>query len=223
LDALQQLLQRLPDHRSLDTLDVIRHKTDILPIGIEKEKILKLSANYKRDNTLPVLLWNHRWEHDKRPDLFVQLCTNLRKEGKKFKINFIGKSSGQCADLLQKFKHDFQDDILNWGHVDSYDAYLKILMSSDILPVCSEHDFFGIAVLEGMYAGNTPILPAGMVYEEHFTSDPSDYLYNGFDGLAERCLAAINKRDSFDPGLLKDYNKTKVISMYDRFFEGCVL
>jgi glycosyltransferase involved in cell wall biosynthesis len=42
-------------------------------------------------NADPVILWNHRWEHDKNPELFFRTLFRLKEEGARFKLIAAGE------------------------------------------------------------------------------------------------------------------------------------
>jgi glycosyltransferase involved in cell wall biosynthesis len=57
------------------------------------------------------------------------------------------------------------------------DEYVDLLLAADVVVSTAEQEFFGIAVVEAMYAGAFPVLPARLVYPERIPPE-----------LVERCL-----------------------------------
>lgn len=220
LEALEALLRRMPDHKSLDTVVQIRSRSLVLPIGIDAEIIHNSSS--PTNTPLPVLLWNHRWEYDKRPDIFIRLCQDLIARKVPFKINFLGKPSEQYGTLIYNFTERNADRINHLGFASSREEYFKVLQNSNILPVTSEHDFFGIAVLEAIYTGCYPILPTGMVYSEHILPGYEHHFYNAYESLVQKTesvIHAILAKAEKEKIEIRDYSWKTVIRAYDTFFE----
>ena len=61
-----------------------------------------------------------------------------------------------------------QKNIIKWGYQKSINDYVNCLFMSDIIPVTSNHDFFGISVMEAVFCNVWPILPDRLSYKELF-------------------------------------------------------
>ena len=81
IKGLKKYLKKMPDLRNEDTINSIYNKSSSLPIG----------CNLKNDKKMikknPIILWNHRWEYDKNPELFFKTLFELKN--KKIKFNCI--------------------------------------------------------------------------------------------------------------------------------------
>jgi len=53
-----------------------------------------------------------------------------------------------------------------FGFVEDRSSYLRMLLEGDVVVSTARHEFFGIAVLEAVYAGCVPLLPARLSYPE---------------------------------------------------------
>ena len=51
------------------------------------------------------------------------------------------------------------EEIIHFGFVESKSDYYHLLNQSDIVPVTSNQDFFGISAIEAIAAGCVPLLP----------------------------------------------------------------
>ena len=83
-------------------LDEIEKKSSILHIGCNLNNKPILFDNKK--NT-PVLLWNHRWEYDKNPELFFNTLFKLKNKKIDFRLIVLGekyKEYPEIFDLAQK-------------------------------------------------------------------------------------------------------------------------
>ena len=224
LNACVNLLKKMPDYRNINSVDKIREKSVFIPIGMDIGFLNQFILDRKHKPTdSPTLLWNHRWEHDKNPDLFLKLITDLDAKGVDFKLNFTNILKN---DIVEKIKNNYGDKINYIGHCSNYEDYLQILFDSDIIPVTSRHDFFGLSVLEAIYMGCQPILPSDLCYREHFLSDSEQYFYSNYEGLIQKTLLFLQKYkfkspESDTPKIL-DYNWNKIIERYDNYFESIV-
>ena len=68
----------MPDYNNLNTIEKICNKSKVLPIGCELN--MRRHMNLK-ENIKPIILWNHRWEYDKNPELFFEVLFYLDKKG----------------------------------------------------------------------------------------------------------------------------------------------
>ncbi len=224
-DGVSKLLKRFPDHNELQEIDLLRSKSTVLPVGIDLSVFDDL--NREQENKEKVILWNHRWEHDKGPELFFDVLDQLKNEAYQFKLNIVGENFSKIPEVFHSAKAKYEQDILNWGYIDSKEEYRRILKSSDILPVTSEHDFFGISVIEAIYAGCTPLLPNALVYPEHLVeSDRSVFLYNGVEELKQKLRLLLNQdgdAHKVDTSLIERYDWSLMAPNYDDYLKNCLV
>jgi hypothetical protein len=77
------------------------------------------------------------------------------------------------------------DRLVHFGFAPD-DQYVDLLLEADVVVSTAEQEFFGIAIVEAMYAGALPVLPARLVYPERIPA-----------GFETRCLYA-DERDLVD-------------------------
>ena len=168
LDGMTELLGKLPDFQNEETIDQIRNKSLVLPVGVAVSDIMA-GADGKTRNETPVIVWNHRWEYDKNPDDFFDLMDLVKKQGIDFKLVVLGEKSRRYPIVFDEVKDRFADELLHLGYCRNYDDYVNWLVASDILLVTSNHDFFGLSVVEAISAKCHPLLPERLAYPEHFS------------------------------------------------------
>ena len=95
-----------------------------------------------------MILWNNRWEYDKNPDDFFKVLDILAEKGLDFKVVVLGENFKRNPDVFERAREKHGNRILQFGYVESRNEYLQWLFSSDILPVTSNQDFFGLSVVE---------------------------------------------------------------------------
>lgn len=131
---------------------------------------------------VPVIVWNHRWEHDKNPEEFFGALQRLRERCVDFRLIVLGQSFRDKPRCFTKAKQEFAENILHFGYASSRGDYVALLRQGDIVVSTANHEFFGLAVLEAVRAGCVPLLPNRLSYPELY---PASYLY--YPGmLAER-------------------------------------
>jgi glycosyltransferase involved in cell wall biosynthesis len=69
-------------------------------------------------------------------------------------------------DALKQFNEEFRDQIDHIGYVESKGEYWKLLHKADWVLSTADHEFFGIAVVEALFAGCLPWLPERLSYQE---------------------------------------------------------
>ena len=144
IGALPRFLKMFPDYQNAATIEEIRLKSSVLPIGIE----LQAFDVYKNDhiphgvqknpaevNDVPVILWNHRWEFDKNPQMFFEVMYHLQEQGLAFQLIVCGERTERYPGIFDEIKKILSGHIIHWGYADSLKEYASLLLKSDILPV----------------------------------------------------------------------------------------
>jgi glycosyltransferase involved in cell wall biosynthesis len=159
-------LKKASDIRLLDIVDEIRRKSTILYPGLDFSELDALPTGGKL--TVPVIMWNHRWEHDKNPEEFFSVLYTLSEEGVLFKLIIVGQSFRNEPQCFHEARLHLRDHILHWGYVESRKEYLCLLRQADIVVSTARQEFFGISIIEAVRAGCWPLLPKRLSYPELF-------------------------------------------------------
>lgn len=170
LEAIPDFLAAFPSPRPLNAVTSIESKSRVVSIGLESD-VFEAGAS-KEPGIFgagpPVVVWNHRWEYDKGPDEFYGCLQEAVAQGVAFRLAIMGQQFGQIPAAFDKMKVEFERHIVQWGHVDSRAAYVESLRSGDIALVTSQHDFYGLSVLESAAVGLHIVAPYALSYPEHF-------------------------------------------------------
>ncbi len=214
LSELPNFLSAFPDNQNLETVKRIEEKSYVLPIGFDFNKLNRAKSNF--ENPSPYILWNHRWEHDKNPELFFNTLIKCKSEGLRFKLLILGKSFENQPKIFEAAKIKLSNEIEHYGFVTSKEQYLKLLWQADILPVTSKHDFFGISVLEAIYCETIPLLPFDLAYPEHL--EGFDIFYNTEEEFYQKLKSTLSFTNDFNKNLktrISKYDWSQVILQYD--------
>lgn len=220
LTELHNFLKKFPDYSLIENIKRIEEKSSVLPIGIQFDKSQKI----KSFNQPHTILWNHRWEHDKNPDLFFKILIQLKSEKIPFNLNIVGENFKNSPKIFETAHKELQDRILNWGFIKSRKEYYSIMNQSDLLPVTSHHDFFGISTVEAMANGVFPLLPNRLAYPEHIPEKlKSNCIYNSEEELYLKLKFylenGIPNKFSEIQNHIQQFELSSVIKKYDKLFE----
>ena len=221
LDALPTFLKHFPDHRELESVNIIRNKSKVLHLGMELQKY----DNHKVEkNDKPLILWNHRWEYDKNPELFFSVLKKIKSDGLVFKLAVLGENFSQSPKIFDEAKITFKDNIIQWGYVRSFKQYAKWLWKADILPVTSDQEFFGASVMEAIYCNTWPILPNRLSYPELLPPRlHKEHLYSTEKELYQKIVRCINNNTRLQSNKLitiaNKFDWETRMSFYDNIME----
>jgi len=188
MEGIEKTLKLSYDLKLEDTIEEIQNKSRVLSPGIDFS-VIDTAIEENRTGP-PVIVWNHRWEHDKDPDSFFEALSDLDREGIDFRLVVLGESFKAHPEIFDEAKETLSSKILHFGYVRSRKDYARWLKHGSIVVSTARHEFFGIAILEAVRAGCRPLLPRRLSYPELF---PEDFLYNE-DDLSDRLEEAVRKR-----------------------------
>lgn len=190
--ALPGFLNSFPDQRHHHLIESVAARSEVLPVGIDLRRL----DSHPRDRELPpLLLWNHRWDPDKDPEAFLDLCAALA-ESVDFRVALAGERFVGQGDEYRPHIDRLGDRVVVDRFLTS-DDYDRLLVTADIVVSTAHQEFFGVSVVEGMHAGAFPILPNRLVYPERVPVELHDRaLYRGLDQAVELLRAALEALDS---------------------------
>ena len=225
--GLEKFLRQFPDYREIQNVEKIYAKSSILHLGLDLTKFDPFISE-KNNNELPLILWNHRWEYDKNPELFFEIIQNLSQKGVDFNLVVVGEEFKNERTCFTRARTKLAKHILQFGYVDSFDEYAKWLWKADILPVTSNQDFFGASIMEAVYCDTTPILPTRLTYPNLFHEDENPEIFyqytNDLMNKLENILCNYSIFKSFKSinyqNIAKNYDWSIMATKYDDILEN---
>lgn len=224
--ALEGFLRGFPDHQEIATLAPLRAKSEVLPLGMDLQALDKARPTeaFSPDRP-PLILWNHRWEHDKNPDAFFEALFELHERGLPFELAVLGQAYQKRPAIFARAREVLADRIVHWGHADR-DEYVRWLWRADLLPVSSKHDFFGRSVVEAIYCGCYPLLPDRLAYPAHIPQDLHEtFLYREPAELEHKLANLLEQGVPPSPHALREqvsaYDWRKLAPQYDAVLAAC--
>ena len=218
IDELTLFLKNFPDHNEIDTIQTIKDKSEVLYIGVD----FKRFDSFKNVNTgPPLILWNHRWEHDKNPETFFKILFNLHENGIDFRIAVLGEKYNKYPIIFDQAKEILENKIVYFGYCNSPKEYAEWLWKADILPVTNNQDFFGISIMEAIYCDTYPLLPKRLSYPELMPIDyHKDHIYNNDGDLLNMLKSAIMNIEKIRKlkfnHIARPYDWSAMINIYDQ-------
>lgn len=189
-------LKQMPDTRDLHSLDVLEAKARIIPPGFsppreispvpatplaiatdptdglsetelrQAERVIEDSAHAKVDPCITVG-WVSRWEYDKCPEDFVTFLRMLTDTKLNFKLILLGGRPRHPVPQLNEINETYKSQIIHDGFAKNLEDYWSLLKQMDVVVSTANHEFFGIAICEAIWAGAIPIVPDRLSYREH--------------------------------------------------------
>jgi glycosyltransferase involved in cell wall biosynthesis len=212
LAGISKFIAKITDASLTDSIASIQAKSTVLYPGIDFTAIDQACRENKdkaRTDTRPVLVWNHRWEHDKNPETFFQALFDLDAAGIDFALIVLGQHFRDQPPVFARARKRLASHILHFGFVKNRAAYARLLCQGDIIVSTARHEFFGMAVLEAVRAGCKPLVPDRLAYVELY---PEQYRYQPgkFTQALEQTLQNIRpsaQRPDYEYKKYKRYKK----------------
>jgi len=164
LDGAQALLKKMPDQVPPNLIERIRDNSTVVSVPIKADSYQVHSPDPDSFN----IVWNHRWEYDKNPQLLLDAIELLMKRRTDFKLHVVGQQFRKVPEQFEKLRERLGDCAGEWGYLSSREDYLALLRKADVVLSTAVHDYQGIAVLEGVASGAQPLVPDRLAYKELF-------------------------------------------------------
>ncbi|WP_340674159.1 tRNA-queuosine alpha-mannosyltransferase domain-containing protein [Microbulbifer salipaludis] len=166
LEGAEVLLHKLPDQVPGGVCRELEDKSRILPVPLETAAFEVAGEKNQR----LTFVWNHRWEHDKGPDILLAALRRFGRQQVPFTLHMVGQQfRRQPAEFAHIQKLLGKLDALGaWGYRESVAEYRQLLAESHGVLSTARHDFQGLSVLEAVAAGCQPLVPDHLAYPEWF-------------------------------------------------------
>jgi len=207
LSCIPSFLSLQPDFKpnTKQIVDEIRSKSQVSYFPLQLPSLPKLTISKLESRALHIV-WPHRWEHDKNPELFCQVMMKLSQEGFNFQLSLLGEVYDQVPEIISQLKERLGDKIFVFGFLPDKDKYFELLQSADVVVSTARHEFYGVSMLEAAWCGCYPLAPNDLVYPEIY---PAECLYNTEQQLFKR-LAKMSHN-------LAEVGVTELRIDYDKF------
>ncbi len=225
LDELPRLLKHFPDHNNFHTIEYLRAHSHVLPVGIDFSDY-DLHKPEAQTTKMPLILWNHRWEFDKNPRLFLDVLDRLIDEGYDFEVAIAGENFRQEPVEFETIRRKLGGRVIQFGYLDPYADYVQLLWQADVVVSTAIQDFFGISVVEAIYCGCWPLLPKRLNYPALIPSRwHRQCLFTTDEGLYHRLREYIEQPQTA-PAMLRQhvaqFDWRQLAPEYDMFFESFI-
>lgn len=158
IEHIPSFVNRNPDKEPKNVVEKILPKVKVLYFPIIIPSLSYTPIQIVPDAPLHIL-WNHRWEHDKDPELFFSVLLDLHEHNIPFKLSVLGQSYEETPTVFQTIKTQLASHIVHYGFIEKKDDYYSILSETDVCVSTAIHEFYGVSVLEAAMFGNYCICP----------------------------------------------------------------
>ncbi|MEE2756868.1 MAG: DUF3524 domain-containing protein [Myxococcota bacterium] len=174
LEEARRLLKRMPDAKPPNWIDAIEARSSVLHLPLGLPEYSDEAMSISRSTSEPLIIWNHRWEHDKDPETFFRVMMTLNERKTPFRLAVCGETYRQAPRIFAEARKALDERIVSWGYLDERSQYEQLLTRADIAVSTAAHEFFGISMIEAVHFGCRPLVPDRLSYQELF---PAEYRY----------------------------------------------
>ncbi len=188
-DGLTRLVRHAPDHPQAHLLDGVLEGIEVVPVGVELPE-----PGPRRAGGTPRVIWNHRWDADKNPEVFVRAIERILADGSPVEVVLGGTDHWDGGQRRADAADRLGDAVVAVGPFDDA-AYRRHLASADIAVSVADHDYFGVAIVEAIAAGCVPVLPNRLAYPELIPDAFHDTVFHPAGGFRRRLAQVVDDLD----------------------------
>ncbi len=222
------LLARMPDAVPAGWIETIEARSRVLPVPVDLPDAapgLGPASDDPIRGQGPLLLWNHRWEHDKNPEGLFAALRVLVDRAVPFRIAVCGQRFSRSPAVFDQARGWLGCRVEHWGYCETAAEYQALLGRAHVAISTANHEFFGIAMVEAAHHGARPLVPDRLAYPEIF---PDAYRYRDQAGLVEALATACeawiggaalraDRREITDP-----YRAARLLPRYERLLRDAI-
>ena len=186
LEALPGFIGMMPEYRPKWVVDQIRAKAAVLYPGCQyppgAAKLIPWDFSKP-----PLIVWNHRWEFDKRPEIFFAAAEEVLSLGHEFRLALLGENFQAVPMPFLSAREKFRQRVVQYGYEPSKEKYKEWLRQGVVVMSTAIQENFGISVVEAIRYGCYPLLPEELVYPELIPQEyHDDCLYSSKEELVQK-------------------------------------
>ncbi len=198
MESARQLIKLMPDARPGFMMDKIMEKSSVIYPGCRFDAGPMVSD--ERNRTRPLIIWNHRWEHDKNPEFFFKALFRLKENQIPFSLALLGENFEAFPDVFNQAKDILKDQILVFGYVESREDYISWLKQGAVVVSTALQENFGISIVEAVRHGCIPLLPKRLSYPEIIPEDlHSGILYETEEDFLKKLSGMLTRYLNYLP------------------------
>jgi len=212
MNALPVFLQKFQDYKHKELIDSIRAKSKVVYPGLNLREH-DSTPSLRKENTIPVVIWNQRWEYDRNPEMFFRVMNRLDDAECQFELILAGDHFHDKPMEFSPIRKRYGNRILHYGYVSDTKQYSELLHKGDIVISTSRYEFFCTALMEAVYCGCHPMVPNALTYPELIPKplwEPllhGSVMYHTEDDLFKKMQKLLNgKTKPLPNGTLKNIN-----------------
>jgi glycosyltransferase involved in cell wall biosynthesis len=196
-DSLPGLLSKMPDFRPSWVADQIREKSGVCRPGCWFTA--SDDSLWQEKQKPPLIIWNHRWEFDKQPEIFFAALNQAAALGLDFELAVLGFSYEKAPQVFQDACRQLGSRIKHFGYVSSREKYYQWLGRGSVAISTAIQENFGIAMVEAARFGCLPLVPDRLAYPEIIPKDLHHIcLYTDFDQLVAKLCNVLANPAGYD-------------------------
>jgi glycosyltransferase involved in cell wall biosynthesis len=185
-DALPGFIEMMPEYRPRWVIEQIRTKAAVLYPGCNYPPGPANLGPWDLSQP-PLIIWNHRWEFDKSPEVFFAALDGVLSLGLEFRLALLGENFQVVPKPFLTAREKLGARVCQYGYEPSKETYREWLRQGVVVVSTAIQENFGISVVEAIRHGCYPLLPNNLVYPELIPQEFHDScLYNSQEELVER-------------------------------------
>lgn len=194
--ALPEFIRIMPDFRPKWITRVVEKKSAVAYPGCHFSNCSAFQP--KENKPAPLIVWNHRWEHDKNPESFFQALKKMMDHGLDFQVALLGEAFAQMPGVFEQAPRQLGKRLVQYGRVSSRNEYFRWLKRGHIVISTAFQENFGIAVVEAMRHGCLPLLPNRLSYPEILPKAfHKAFLYSHQDDLENKLIDLLVQHQKY--------------------------
>lgn len=196
LEEIPRFLRRFPDRRPHWVREAVEAKSGVQHPGchFDAEGVWPADAGPGgrgdaaerggHGGDPPLIIWNHRWEFDKQPEVFFRALDRALDAGLEFRLALLGENFQVVPKPFLRARERYGPRVMRYGHEPSRARYTRWLLRGDLVVSTAIQENFGIATVEAIRLGCFPLLPNRLSYPELLPREhQAECLYDGEEEL----------------------------------------